>query len=82
MTVTRSSTISPDAFLALAGEEAEALIAARYHALRDGGLDDEAAVAIAATPNISVGKAVDLFRRGVDADTVLRLLLSRERPDA
>ncbi|MDQ3858794.1 MAG: hypothetical protein M3327_10175 [Actinomycetota bacterium] len=81
MTITRNLSISEDEFLALQGEEAEALIAARYHALRDVGCDAEAAVAIAATPGISVGKAADLLQRGCDSHTVLRLLLSRNRPD-
>lgn len=77
MVVTRTLTISEDEFLALAGEDAEALVAARYHALRDADCDAEAAVAIAAAPEISVEKAVELLERGCDSRTVLHLLLSR-----
>ncbi len=77
MVVTRTLTISEDEFLALEGEDAEALIAARYHALRDADCDAEAAVAIAAAPEISLEKAVDLLARGCDSRTVLHLLLLR-----
>ncbi len=77
--VTRTLTISEDEFLALEGEDAEALIAARYHALRDADCDAEAAVAIAAAPEISIATAVDLLQRGCDARTVVRLLLWRKR---
>jgi len=76
--VTRTLTISEDEFLALADEDAEAVIAARYHALRDAGCDAEAAVAIAAATEISITTALGLLERGWDSRTVVPLLW-RER---
>ena len=71
----RDLTIPWQHFLALEGEEAALLVAARYDALRAADCDAEAAFVVAVHPEIAVGDAVALIRRGCTPRTAVRILL-------
>ncbi len=71
----RDLTIPWQDFLALDGEEAAVLVAARYDALRAADCDAEAAVIVAVHPDIEIADALALMRRGCAARTALRILL-------
>jgi hypothetical protein len=66
--------LSQDEFLRLDGDDAAALIAARFDALRELGCDAEAAVVVAVRPEIGVAAAFDLIRRGCDARAAIHIL--------
>ncbi len=68
-------TISQREFMALDDDAAAVLITSRFHALRALGCDAEAAVVIAVHPEIDMEEAYDLVRSGVDAPTLVRILL-------
>ena len=70
-------TISQQEFMALEDEAAAVLITSRFHALSALGCDAETAVVIAVHPEIDMEEATDLIRSGVQAPTVVRILLEQ-----
>ena len=70
-------TISQQEFMALDQDAAAILITSRFHALGALGCDTEAAVVIAVHPEIDMEEASDLVRSGLDAPTVVRILLEK-----
>ena len=75
----RELTISKREFLAFDAEQAAHLIRRRYDAVRAAGCDAEAAVVVAVHPEVAIGDAVDLLRRGFAPRTALAILMGEPR---
>jgi len=67
-------TVSEQAFSELHDDDAALLIASRFHALRDGGCEPDAALMVAVHLEVSVPGAAALIRRGCSPRTAIRLL--------
>jgi hypothetical protein len=70
-----SQVITRQSFEALDTETAARLLRARFTALTDAGCDIEDAVVIAVHPEVELGDALDLLRRGCPVKTALRILV-------
>ena len=68
-------TLTREEFERLDNDVAAALLRARFEALVEAGCGYEAAVIVAAHPEIALTQAVGLLRRGCPARTAVRILL-------